>query len=138
MANVTPGDDIVADNGMPSFRRSPGSRTFAIYRSPEGGFFATDGLCTHEKVHLAGGLVMGDRVVSSGGGRGVSVALRTRRRRGSLHRGLLDSSNGWGLVKSVNTIRYELRGCVQKTPEWNKLDRMKPGEIRSVGRKGYE
>ena len=37
-----------------------GGRTFAIYRSPDGEFFATDGLCTHEKVHLADGLVMGD------------------------------------------------------------------------------
>lgn len=35
-----------------------GGRTFAIYRSPEGEFFATDGLCTHEKIHLADGLVM--------------------------------------------------------------------------------
>jgi 3-phenylpropionate/trans-cinnamate dioxygenase ferredoxin subunit len=33
-------------------------RTFAIYRSPDDKFFATDGLCTHERVHLAGGLVM--------------------------------------------------------------------------------
>jgi 3-phenylpropionate/trans-cinnamate dioxygenase ferredoxin subunit len=33
-------------------------RTFAIYHSPDGEFFATDGLCTHENVHLAGGLVM--------------------------------------------------------------------------------
>lgn len=33
-------------------------RTFAIYHSPDGDFFATDGLCSHEKVHLAGGLVM--------------------------------------------------------------------------------
>lgn len=33
-------------------------RTFAIYHSPDGEFFATEGLCTHEKVHLAGGLVM--------------------------------------------------------------------------------
>jgi 3-phenylpropionate/trans-cinnamate dioxygenase ferredoxin component len=33
-------------------------RTFAIYRSPEGAFYATDGLCTHEKIHLADGLVM--------------------------------------------------------------------------------
>jgi 3-phenylpropionate/trans-cinnamate dioxygenase ferredoxin subunit len=32
--------------------------TFAIFRSPEGEVFATDGLCTHEQVHLAGGLVM--------------------------------------------------------------------------------
>jgi 3-phenylpropionate/trans-cinnamate dioxygenase ferredoxin subunit len=37
-------------------------RTFAIYRSPEGEVFATDGLCTHEQVHLARGLVM-DHVI---------------------------------------------------------------------------
>jgi 3-phenylpropionate/trans-cinnamate dioxygenase ferredoxin subunit len=35
-----------------------GGRTFAIYHSPDGEFFATDGLCTHEKIHLADGLVM--------------------------------------------------------------------------------
>jgi len=34
--------------------------TFAIYRSADNDFFATDGLCTHEKVHLADGLVMDD------------------------------------------------------------------------------
>ena len=33
-------------------------RTFAIYRSPDGKYYATEGLCTHEKVHLADGLVM--------------------------------------------------------------------------------
>ena len=37
-----------------------GERTFAIYRSPDDDYFATDGLCTHEKVHLADGLVMED------------------------------------------------------------------------------
>lgn len=37
-------------------------RTYAIYRSPEDTFFATDGLCTHERIHLADGLVMGDIV----------------------------------------------------------------------------
>ena len=35
-----------------------GGRTFAIYRSPEDEYYATDGLCTHEKIHLADGLVM--------------------------------------------------------------------------------
>jgi 3-phenylpropionate/trans-cinnamate dioxygenase ferredoxin subunit len=35
-------------------------RTFAIYRTDKGDFYATDGLCTHEKVHLSGGLVMGN------------------------------------------------------------------------------
>ncbi len=33
-------------------------RTFAIYCSPSNKYYATDGLCTHEKVHLADGLVM--------------------------------------------------------------------------------
>lgn len=32
--------------------------TYAIYHSPDGEFFCTDGKCTHEEVHLAGGLVM--------------------------------------------------------------------------------
>lgn len=35
-----------------------GERTFAIYRSPQDTFHATDGLCTHRKVHLADGLVI--------------------------------------------------------------------------------
>lgn len=37
-------------------------RTFAIYRSPENEFYATDGLCTHEKIHLADGLVMDNTI----------------------------------------------------------------------------
>jgi 3-phenylpropionate/trans-cinnamate dioxygenase ferredoxin subunit len=31
---------------------------YAIYRSPDGEFFATDGHCTHEKTLLCDGLVM--------------------------------------------------------------------------------
>ena len=34
-------------------------QTYAIYRAPEGGFFCTAGLCSHEQVHLSDGLVMG-------------------------------------------------------------------------------
>ncbi|MEO6063681.1 MAG: MocE family 2Fe-2S type ferredoxin [Thermoflexales bacterium] len=37
-----------------------GGKVFAVYRSPEDTYFATDGLCTHEQVCLADGLVMGD------------------------------------------------------------------------------
>jgi 3-phenylpropionate/trans-cinnamate dioxygenase ferredoxin component len=33
-------------------------RTFAIYRTTDDKFYATDGFCTHAQVHLAGGLVM--------------------------------------------------------------------------------
>jgi 3-phenylpropionate/trans-cinnamate dioxygenase ferredoxin subunit len=35
-----------------------GARTFAVYRLEGDDYRATDGLCTHEKVHLADGLVM--------------------------------------------------------------------------------
>jgi 3-phenylpropionate/trans-cinnamate dioxygenase ferredoxin component len=35
-----------------------GGRVFAIYRSPDDRYFATDGLCTHEGISLADGLVM--------------------------------------------------------------------------------
>jgi 3-phenylpropionate/trans-cinnamate dioxygenase ferredoxin subunit len=48
-------DDIEPEDVM---RFDYGGRTFAIYRTAEDKFYATDGLCTHEKVHLANGLVM--------------------------------------------------------------------------------
>lgn len=47
--------DIEAEDVM---RFDHEGRSFAIYRSPDNRYYATDGLCTHEKVHLAGGLVM--------------------------------------------------------------------------------
>lgn len=47
--DIEPGDVIRFDHG---------GRTFAIYRTADDKFFATDGLCTHAKVHLAGGFVM--------------------------------------------------------------------------------
>lgn len=34
-------------------------RTYAIYRTEEDEVFASDGLCTHENVHLAEGLLQG-------------------------------------------------------------------------------
>ncbi len=39
-----------------------GDRTFAVYRDLDGGVWCTDGLCTHEQVHLADGLVMDDTI----------------------------------------------------------------------------
>ena len=35
-------------------------RTFAVYRLAGQRFYATEGLCTHNQVHLAGGMVMGN------------------------------------------------------------------------------
>src|ERR1700691_4589665 len=36
-----------------------GNKIYAVYHTPSG-FYATDGLCTHEDEFLAGGLVMGE------------------------------------------------------------------------------
>lgn len=36
--------------------------TFAIYRNHEDGYFCTDGLCTHEAIHLCDGLVIENTV----------------------------------------------------------------------------
>ena len=54
---VCSADDVEPEDVV---RFDRGNSTFAIYRSPDGDYFATDGLCTHEKVHLADGLVMDD------------------------------------------------------------------------------
>jgi 3-phenylpropionate/trans-cinnamate dioxygenase ferredoxin subunit len=53
-ANDVDAEDVI--------RFDHGGRTFAIYRSSDDAYYATDGLCTHEKVHLADGLVM-DEVI---------------------------------------------------------------------------
>jgi 3-phenylpropionate/trans-cinnamate dioxygenase ferredoxin subunit len=50
-------DEIEQEDVM---RFDRGDRTFAIYRTDDNRYFATDGLCTHERVHLADGLVMGN------------------------------------------------------------------------------
>lgn len=39
-----------------------GTGSYAIYRSPDNAYYATAGLCTHEAVHLADGLVV-DNVI---------------------------------------------------------------------------
>jgi 3-phenylpropionate/trans-cinnamate dioxygenase ferredoxin component len=63
-------------------------RPLAIYRSPEDDYFATDGLCTHERVKLADGLVM-DHIIEcpkhngrfdyrSGAGKGAPICENLR------------------------------------------------------------
>lgn len=52
-------DEIDEEDVM---RWDHGGRTFALYHAPGGDFFCTDGLCSHEQVHLAGGLVI-DHVI---------------------------------------------------------------------------
>jgi 3-phenylpropionate/trans-cinnamate dioxygenase ferredoxin subunit len=48
-------EDIDAEDVI---RFDHGDRSFAIYRSAEDGYYVTDGFCTHERTHLADGLVM--------------------------------------------------------------------------------
>jgi 3-phenylpropionate/trans-cinnamate dioxygenase ferredoxin subunit len=50
-------DEIEPEDVM---RFDHGDRTFAIYRTTDDTFYATDGLCTHARVHLADGFVMGN------------------------------------------------------------------------------
>ena len=52
-------DDLDPEDVM---RWDHGGHSFAIYRSPKGEVFATDGLCTHEQVHLANGLVIDETI----------------------------------------------------------------------------
>lgn len=52
-------DDIEAEDVI---RWDHEDRTFAIYHGVDGKFYCTDGLCTHEKVHLADGLVMDNEI----------------------------------------------------------------------------
>ncbi|MEZ5535420.1 MAG: MocE family 2Fe-2S type ferredoxin [Thiolinea sp.] len=52
---VCAADDIDEEDVI---RFDHGDATYAVYRSADDEYFATAGLCTHEKVHLADGLVM--------------------------------------------------------------------------------
>lgn len=49
-------DDIDEEDVV---RFDHGGQSLAIYRLADDSFYATGGFCTHEQVHLAGGLVMG-------------------------------------------------------------------------------
>lgn len=48
-------DDIELEDMI---RFDHAGRSYLIYRSPDDEYFCTDGLCTHEQVHLEDGLVM--------------------------------------------------------------------------------
>lgn len=41
---------------------SHGGQDYALFRSPDGAFFASDGHCTHERTLLCDGLVMGGEI----------------------------------------------------------------------------
>ena len=56
---VCPLDDIDEEDVV---RFDHDGRTFAVYRAPDDSVWATDGLCTHENVHLADGLVMDETI----------------------------------------------------------------------------
>ena len=53
---IGPASDIDEEDVIPF---DVGEQTFAIYRT-RNGFYATDGLCTHEEQHLGEGFVDGD------------------------------------------------------------------------------
>lgn len=57
--DVCAADDVAPETGR---RLDFGSRTFALFRNDADGFYCTDGLCTHENVHLCDGLVIENTV----------------------------------------------------------------------------
>ena len=79
-------EDIDAEDVIPF---DHAAHTYAVYRSQDGArFYATDGLCTHEHVHLADGLVMGEIIecpkhngrfnFTTGVGKGVPICENLR------------------------------------------------------------
>jgi 3-phenylpropionate/trans-cinnamate dioxygenase ferredoxin subunit len=54
------GSDDVESEGVTRFDH--GGKTYAIFRDPDHAYFATEGLCTHERIHLADGLVMDNTI----------------------------------------------------------------------------
>jgi 3-phenylpropionate/trans-cinnamate dioxygenase ferredoxin subunit len=50
-------DDIDPEDVIPF---NHGGNAYAIYRSPGGAYYATEGHCSHEQTLLCDGLVMGD------------------------------------------------------------------------------
>ncbi|BDT67114.1 naphthalene 1,2-dioxygenase system, ferredoxin component [Comamonadaceae bacterium OS-1] len=57
--NACAADDVEPEEAI---RFDHASKTFAIFRSPDDQYYCTAGLCTHEAVHLADGLVMDHEV----------------------------------------------------------------------------
>ena len=53
-------DACAADDILPEdvIRFDHDGRTYAIYRTRDDAYYATDGFCTHEQAHLADGFVM--------------------------------------------------------------------------------
>lgn len=83
--NACATDDIDEEDVI---RFDHAGQTYALYRLEDDRFFATDGLCTHEKVHLADGLVMGQIIecpkhngrfdIPSGQAKGAPVCVNLR------------------------------------------------------------
>ena len=75
-------DDIDVEDVI---RFDHAGRTYAIYRTADAEYHATAGLCTHEQVHLADGLVMdgiiecpkhnGRFEISTGAAKGAPVCI---------------------------------------------------------------
>ncbi|MFS4466499.1 NADH:ubiquinone reductase (Na(+)-transporting) subunit F [Maribacter sp. 2210JD10-5] len=65
-ADLLDGEVVVCDaNKLPKgevLRLDYDGKTFAIYQTEKGAYYATDGICTHGSTHLAEGLVIGEQI----------------------------------------------------------------------------
>jgi MocE subfamily Rieske [2Fe-2S] domain protein len=99
-----------------------GQKTYAIYRTADGGLYATDGICTHGNTHLADGLVKGkliecpkhngrfDLTDGSPQRQPVCVALKTYKAREHDGKIFLDlaSAGSCGLAQPATTYRFRV------------------------------
>jgi 3-phenylpropionate/trans-cinnamate dioxygenase ferredoxin component len=85
------GAEDVANEDVARFDHA--GKTYAIYRSPDDKYYATDGLCTHEKIHLCDGLVM-DNIIEC-----------------PKHNGRFDYTNGlaMGAPVCINLKTYQVK-----------------------------
>jgi len=79
------GVDEIEEEDLTHFEHD--GKAYAVYHTPSG-FYATDGICTHEEAHLADGMVLGEIIecprhqgrfhIPSGKAKGAPVCIDLR------------------------------------------------------------
>ena len=119
MIEICPADKLPREDVL---RFDCDGKTFAVYRTEEDQYHATDGICTHGRTHLAEGMVKGNLIeCAKHNGRfdvrdgsvqrpPVCVGLRTyivENRAGSLYLNL-ESAGGCGLLEAERAIKFRV------------------------------
>ncbi|MEM9418591.1 MAG: NADH:ubiquinone reductase (Na(+)-transporting) subunit F [Planctomycetota bacterium] len=135
-----------------------GSRTYAIYRTEDDTYYATDGICTHGNTHLADGLVKGNVVecpkhngrfdVSNGEPvrppvcvalQTYPVELRDEKIYLQLNTDEADAENAFTFeVVSNNNVATFIKELVLKPETLNDLPNYQPGQYMQIDIPAYD